>query len=105
MGNILILMLILSFFFAIYFTVMSVFDRIVAISRWYRRRKVDRRIIAQAKATGAWDKLPIVLGGRALELKAWKDFKIEREPDESDNFLRYRYMEEIDIRSKAHTKR
>ena len=64
---------------------------IVRLKRWYRRRKVDARIIRQAKAAGVWDKQPIVLGGRALELKAWKDFKIKREPGETDIDLRVRY--------------
>ena len=66
------------------------------IKRWRRRRKVDARIIAQAKAAGVWDKQPIVLGGRALELKAWEDFKLKREPEEPDAHLRRRYMAELD---------
>ena len=49
---------------------------IIKLKLWHRRRKVDRRIIRQAKENGAWDKRPIPLGGRALELKAWEDFKI-----------------------------
>lgn len=61
------------------------------IKRWRRRRKTDARIIAQAKAAGVWDKKPIVLGGRALELKAWEDFKIKREPGETDAKFRRRY--------------
>ena len=64
--------------------------------RWYRRRKVDRRIIRQAKAIGAWDKRPIPLGGRALELKAWEDFKIKRWPGETDAQLRRRCMAKAD---------
>lgn len=62
------------------------------ILRWLRRRAVDRRIIRQAKAAGVWDKTPIVLGGRALELKAWKDYKIKRKPGETDYDLRISYM-------------
>lgn len=64
--------------------------------RWYRRRKVDRRIIRQAKAIGAWDKRPTPLGGRALELKAWEDFKIKRLPGETDAELRRRCMAAAD---------
>lgn len=58
--------------------------------RWHRRRKADRRIIRQAKALDVWDKKPLVLGGRALELKAWQDFNIKRKPGESDTHLRGR---------------
>lgn len=60
-----------------------------AVKAWRRRRKVDRRVIAQAKATGVWDK-PQCLGGRALELKAWKLYRIKREPGEPDFYLRRR---------------
>lgn len=56
------------------------------------RRAVDRRVISQAKGAGVWDKQPIVLGGRALELKAKQDFKIRRQPGETDAQLRRRYM-------------
>lgn len=80
----------------IYYTVMLVFDIIVGISRWRRRRKVDRRIIAQAKAAGVWDTRPLILGGRALDLKVWEDFKIKRIPGESDSSLRYRYLTKAD---------
>lgn len=66
------------------------------LKRWYRRRKVDRRIIRQAKAIGAWDKRPTPLGGRALELKAWEDFKIKRWPGETDAQLRRRCMAKAD---------
>lgn len=66
------------------------------LKRWYRRRKVDRRIIRQAKAIGAWDKRPTPLGGRALELKAWEDFKIRRLPGETDAELRRRCMAKAD---------
>lgn len=60
------------------------------LKRWNRRRKTDRAIIARAKAWGVWDK-PLRLGGRALELKAWKDFKIKRLPGETDADLRRRW--------------
>ena len=60
-----------------------------------RRRKRDRRIIRQAKAVGVWDK-PQALGGRALELKAWQDFKIKRKPGETDACLRRRCMNEFE---------
>lgn len=66
------------------------------LKRWYRRRKADARIIRQAKAAEVWDKKPIVLGGRALELKAWKDFKIKRQPGEPDAHLRRRCMAAAD---------
>lgn len=55
-----------------------------------RQKKKDRRIIRQAKAIGVWDKKPIVLGGRALELKAWKLRRIKRKPGETDRELRAR---------------
>lgn len=66
------------------------------IKSWRRRRLVDRRIVAQAKALGTWDKYPIVLGGRALEIKAWERFKIKREPGEPDAHLRRRCMNAAD---------
>ena len=66
------------------------------LKRRHRRRMNDRRIIAQAKAAGVWDKHPLVLGGRALELKAWQDFKIKREPGEPDAHLRRRCMAAAD---------
>lgn len=69
---------------------------IVQLKHWHRRRKVDRRIIRQAKAIGAWDKRPTTLGGRALELKAWEDFKIKRKPEETDAQLRRRCMAAAD---------
>lgn len=56
-----------------------------------RKRKRDRRIIKQATAAGVWSK-PEVLGGRALELKAWQDYKIKRKPGETDACLRLRCM-------------
>lgn len=89
-------MLILSFFLLIYGTVMTVLDIIARIARRRHRRKADARIIAQAKAAEVWDKRPIVLGGRALELKAWEDFKIKREPGEPDAHLRRRCMTAAD---------
>lgn len=69
---------------------------IIRLKLWHRRRKNDARIIAQAKAAGVWDKKPIVLGGRALELRAWQDFQIKREPGEPDANLRRRYMDRYD---------
>lgn len=62
------------------------------LNRWYRRRKIDRRVIEQAKALEVWDKKPIVLGGRALELKAWEEYRIKRKAGESDPHLRRRCM-------------
>lgn len=64
--------------------------------QWRHRRAADRRIVAQAKAAEVWDKRPIVLGGRALELKAWEDFKIKRQPGEPDAHLRRRCMTAAD---------
>ena len=66
------------------------------INRRYHRRKVDARIIKQAKELGVWDYVPIVLRGRALELKAWEDFNIKREPGETDAQLRRRCMAAAD---------
>ena len=63
------------------------------LNRWYRRRELDRRIKRQAVALGIWDKKPIVLGGRALELKAWDEYRIKRRAEESDPHLRLRCME------------
>ena len=60
------------------------------IERKYRARKRDARIIAQAKASGAWYEFPTPLGGRALELYAWHEFKIKRNPEETDAELRKR---------------
>lgn len=68
---------------------------LVKLKRWIRRRKVDRRVIRQAKAIGVWDK-PQCLGGRALELAARKYFKIKRKPGETDKELRYRCLEAAD---------
>lgn len=90
------LTLILSFCLVIYGTAMMVLDIIARIARWRHRRKADARIVAQAKAAEVWDKKPIVLGGRALELKAWEDFKIKREPGEPDAHLRRRCMAAAD---------
>lgn len=74
----------------------SVLVAAARLKRWYRRRKVDRRIIRQAKAAGVWNKCPTPLGGRALELKAWEDFKIRRLPGETDAELRRRCMAKAD---------
>ena len=68
----------------------AIFMAVYAHRECIRRRKRDRRIIEQAKAEGVWDN-PLCLGGRALELKAWQDFKIKREPGETDIHLRFRY--------------
>lgn len=75
------------------------------LKRWRRRRKVDRKIIARAKAADVWDTRPFVLGGRALDLKAWKDFRIKRNPGETDNSLRYRCLVVADDQHQKHTKR
>lgn len=60
-----------------------------------RKGKNNRRIIRQAKAAGVWDK-PEVLGGKALELKAWQQYGIKREPGETDACLRRRVMNAIE---------
>ncbi len=75
---------------------LSIIVQAARFKRWYRRRQMDRRIIRQAKAIGAWDKRPTPLGGRALELKAWEDFKIRRSPGETDAQLRRRCMAKAD---------
>ena len=64
---------------------------IVTLKSWHRRRKVDRRIVKQAKAAGVWDN-PKALGGRALELHAWKWWGIKRQPGETDKELRLQCM-------------
>lgn len=74
----------------------SILIGISMIIRWRRRRLVDRRIVEQSKALGVWDKNPIVLGGRALEIKAWERFKIKRKPGETDKDLRRRCMNAAD---------
>lgn len=68
------------------------------------RRKVDARIIKQAKELGVWDYTPIVLGGRALELKAWEAFKIKRKPGETDAEMRCRCMAAMDAAGKEERK-
>ena len=68
---------------------------VLKIKRLLRKRKTDRRVIRQAKAAGVWDK-PQVLGGRALELKAWKLYRITRGPGETDKDLRRRCMTRAD---------
>ena len=93
MNEIIKVTMILCFILSVYGVVMMVIDIIEKILRWRRRRKVDARIIAQAKAAELWDRKPIVLGGRSLELKAWQDFKIKREPGETDAQLRRRCMD------------
>lgn len=69
---------------------------VLYIRHRYRLHKVDKRIIRQAKAIGLWDKKLYFLGGRALELKAWHDFRIKRRPGESDVQLRRRCMNAAD---------
>lgn len=74
----------------------SVLVAAARLKHWYRRRKVDHRIIRQAKAAGVWNKRPTPLGGRALELKAWEDFESRRSPGETDAQLRRRCMAKAD---------
>lgn len=82
------------FFAAIAVPVLILLYICACIRRWKR----DRRIIRQAKALGVWDK-PLRLGGRALELKAWKLRRMKRQPGETDQQLRYRLAGEL---AKAH---
>lgn len=63
------------------------------LKRWNRRRKVDARIIRQAKAAGVWN---TNAGGRALELYA-KEYGIKRYPGESDPHLRARIKESAEL--------
>ena len=69
---------------------------LACLKRWLRRCKNDRRVIRQAKAIGIWNANPIILGGRALELKAWKLYKIRRKSGETDKELRQRCMTKAD---------
>lgn len=84
--------------------ILALFAAMSALAReallWYDRYKirkhiqaVDARVKRQAIAAGVWDKMPIVLGGRALDLKAKENFGMEREPGETDAELRRRYMQ------------
>ncbi|MBO5863972.1 MAG: hypothetical protein J6Q59_06865 [Paludibacteraceae bacterium] len=73
----------------IFFTA-YVAEALLFIKRKYRARKRDARIIAQAKASGAWYTIPTPLGGRALELYAWHNFRFRRRPGETDAELRKR---------------
>ena len=83
-------------FFGLVALSVAISDTKAKRERRKRQKAVDRRIIAQAKAIGAWDKRPTPLGGRALELKAWEDFKIKRAPGETDWELRRRCMAAAD---------
>lgn len=65
------------------------------IKKKYRRNKIDRRIIRQAKAAGVWDKYPTLLGGRALELIA-KKHGLSRREGETDAQLRTRITEVVE---------
>lgn len=86
--------------FAWVFVVLFFFNVFAAATVWVflklrnrnRLRKLDRRIIKQAKAVGVWDE-PKALGGRALELYAKEKHGIKREPGETDASLRRRCME------------
>lgn len=88
--------LVLTGFIWIAWAVMAIFALVAAckygvkaLKRWHRRRKNDRRIIRQAKAAGVWNN-PTALGGRALELYAWKTHRLKRKPGESNKGLRLR---------------
>lgn len=88
--------MILCFILAVYGVVIMIFDIIARIKLWRHRKAADARIIQQAKGIGVWDKEPIVLGGRALELKAWQEYKLKREPGEPDAHLRARIMKQAE---------
>ena len=60
--------------------------RIKQLELWYRRRKLDKRIIKQAKTAGVWN---TNAGGRALELYA-KKCGVKKYEGESDAHLRAR---------------
>ena len=62
---------------------------ITMVKRWYRRRKIDARIIRQAKAAGVWN---TNAGGRALELYAM-ECGVRKYAGESDAHLRLRIKE------------
>lgn len=96
MGVLNIYTAILAAIMATYGLLLVIGDIIGNIERWRHRKKEEARIIAQAKASGDWDRKPLALGGRALELKAWEDFKIKREPGETDAQLRRRCMAAAD---------
>lgn len=63
----------------------------VWIERKVRKRKVMRRIRAQAIRCGIWD-YPPALGGKALEMSARENFGIRKKPGESNADLRLRCM-------------
>lgn len=68
---------------------------IAKAKQWYRRRKVDRRIVRQAKAAGVWGN-PRALGGRALAIYAWEYCGLVRKPGETDKELRRRCFDKAE---------
>lgn len=70
------------------------------LKRWYRRQKVDARIIRQAKALDVWN---TNAGGRALELYA-KERGVKKFAGESDAHLRQRIKAEAERRGGGHGK-
>lgn len=68
------------------------------LKRWYRRHKMDARIIQQAKAAGVWN---TNAGGRALELYA-KECGVKKFAGESDAHLRYRIKEAAENGGPSH---
>ena len=91
---------ILCFILSVYGIFIMIFSIIASIKRLRHRKAADARIIQQAKGAGVWDKMPIVLGGRALELKAWQGYKIKREPGETDAQLRGRIMKQAETKGR-----
>lgn len=68
---------------------------IAKLKRWYRRQKVDARIVRQAKAAGVWGN-PRALGGRALAIHAWEYYGLVRKPGETDKELRRRCFDKAE---------
>lgn len=78
-----------------YFSILlagQILFRIEQLKLWYRRIKLDARIIQQAKAAGVWN---TNAGGRALELYA-KECGVKKYAGESDAHLRHRIMEQVE---------
>ena len=78
--------------FAFTVLVAAIVRQIRKLKRWYRRRKLDARIIQQAKAAGVWN---TNAGGRALELYA-KECGVKKFDGESDAHLRARIKEQVE---------
>lgn len=85
------ILLTFSFLLLVWVSIVEIIRAWVAgVKKWRHRRAVDRRIIAQAKAAGVWEK-PTLLGGRALEIRVKQLSGIKRKPGETDAELRRRH--------------